>query len=167
MIAPDCYGYSAEFTNTSTETERFKWIFSNGKNSLAQNENQLFNYGGKLKATLYAIDVHCVDSFSIKKALNPFDSFKVIAPNVFTPNGDGYNDCFKIVIPKLPPTCKNFEVVFFNRWGQEMFTIEQEGNVLCWDGNYSQNGVPVNAGVYFYIVKVLDRQINGTVHILR
>lgn len=167
IVRPDCYGYSAEFTNTSTGAKNYKWSFSNDSISSIENQSQLFPYGTQLKASLIAIDAHCDDTFNIERALLPFDSFEVNRPNIFTPNGDGYNDCYRIEIPKLPATCKNFTTTFFNRWGQEMFTIEQEGNVLCWDGTNERNGVPVNPGVYFYIINVLNRQFTGSITIVR
>jgi gliding motility-associated-like protein len=166
-VTPDCYGYKAEFVNTSTASEKYEWSFSNNKTSTNTNEEQLFDYGSELKALLIAIDAHCRDTFQIIQALTPFDSFEVFRPNIFTPNGDGFNDCYRIEIPKLPADCKNFDVTFFNRWGQEMFTIEQEGNVLCWDGTNAANGVPVNNGVYYYIIKVLNREFTGAIHIIR
>jgi len=167
VVRPDCYGYRAEFINTSTDAARYRWVFGTDTNTYNADEVVVFPYGSELKATLYAIDAHCVTKAGIARGLSPFDSFEVIAPNVFTPNGDGYNDCYRIEIPKLPPTCKNFEVTFFNRWGQEMFVIEKEGNVICWNGENPKNDVPVSPGVYFYIVKVLDREFTGAVHLLR
>lgn len=166
-VLPDCYGYNAEFINTSTGAVNYEWTFSNENSSTNESEEQLFEYGSRLEAMLVAIDAHCKDTIKISKLLTPFDSFQVFRPNVFTPNGDGFNDCYKIEIPKLPSECKNFEVTFFNRWGQEMFTIEQEGNVLCWDGTNASNGVPVNNGVYYYIIKVLDREFTGAIHLFR
>ncbi|MBI1184519.1 T9SS type B sorting domain-containing protein [bacterium] len=167
VIRPDCYGYKGDFTNTSSAAEKYKWSFSNNTKSKQLNESQIFAYGSTLKATLLAIDAHCIDTFSVSRGLLPFDSFEIIAPNVFTPNGDGYNDCFRIEIPKLPPDCKNFTITFFNRWGQQMFVIEQEGNVLCWDGTYNHNDVPVNPGVYLYMIDVLNRHIHGMVQVIR
>lgn len=167
VIRPDCYGYMANFTNTSLGAAEYRWVFSSDTTTTNENEALLFPYGKMLEATLYATDAHCVSNFSISRQLQPFEDFEVIRPNIFSPNGDSYNDCYKIEIPKLPPTCKNFEVVFFNRWGQEMFTIEQEGNVLCWDGVNTENGQEVSPGVYFYIIQVLGREFTGTVQLVR
>jgi gliding motility-associated-like protein len=64
-------------------------------------------------------------------------------PNVFTPNGDGFNDVFNF---------KNhegweLETCIRNRWGQVVF----EGkNDHWWDGTI--NGQPAAAGVYYYTI---------------
>jgi gliding motility-associated-like protein len=65
-------------------------------------------------------------------------------PNVFTPNGDGFNDRFAI-------EGKNIEEVEFwivDRWGHTLFT----GNTLnaTWDGKLNGNDLP--EGVYFLAI---------------
>ncbi len=66
-------------------------------------------------------------------------------PNVITPNGDGFND--KFVIKNLESYKEN-ELVIFNRWN----------NVVYSKKNYTQDwaGQNLNAGTYFYILKVKD-----------
>lgn len=167
FIRPDCYGYRAEFTNTSQGAVNYRWVFSSDTTTTNTDEVLNFPYGDAMEATLYATDAHCATKASISRQLEPFENFEIIRPNIFTPNGDGYNDCFSISIPRLPPECKNFEVVFFNRWGQELFTIEQEGNTLCWDGTNAKNEEAVSPGVYFYMVKVLGREFTGSVQLVR
>lgn len=66
-----------------------------------------------------------------------------IIPNVFTPNGDGYNDCFE-------PRCTGnteYKIIIYNRWGQEVFKGDQD---QLWDG--SINGVKASEGVYYYVI---------------
>lgn len=66
-----------------------------------------------------------------------------IIPNVFTPNGDGYNDAFRF----LNHENWNLQTCIRNRWGQVVF----EGkNDQWWDGNI--HGQPASAGVYYYTV---------------
>ena len=87
----------------------------------------------------------------------------LIVPNVFTPNGDGYNDIFKY---------KNqaqweFETQVLNRWGELVYHNKTSQN---WDGSYQ--GQRVSAGVYFYILnaKALKtgeiRVFRGTVTVM-
>ncbi|MEX6690727.1 gliding motility-associated C-terminal domain-containing protein [Danxiaibacter flavus] len=66
-------------------------------------------------------------------------------PNVITPNGDGFND--KFVIKNLEAYKEN-ELVIFNRWN----------NIVYNKKNYTQDwtGQNLNAGTYFYILKVKD-----------
>lgn len=78
-------------------------------------------------------------------------------PNVFTPNNDGVNDYF---FPRqlLSSSVNQFEMVIYNRWGQEIFdtkNIDGRG----WDGKF--NGTDQPTGVYIYIIDVSFK--NGNV----
>jgi len=82
---------------------------------------------------------------------NPADNFSsdtknilgLNIPNVFTPNGDGFNDTFTIEdLPKYPEN----NIVIFNRWGNSVFQEKNYHNE--WTGN------GLSEGTYFYILKV-------------
>ncbi|MFY0674280.1 MAG: hypothetical protein JXQ87_12810, partial [Bacteroidia bacterium] len=47
-VLPDCFGYNAEFINTSTGAEKYEWAFSNNDSSTNESETQLFEYGSEL-----------------------------------------------------------------------------------------------------------------------
>ena len=71
----------------------------------------------------------------------------IIAPNVFTPNGDGKNDAFEV-------TSKENNVVslkIFTRAGVLVFSIE--ARKCTWDG-CSLSGQPMVNGVYYYTAEV-------------
>ena len=67
----------------------------------------------------------------------------VHVPNTFTPNNDGFNDVFLVVIdgPVL-----NYSLDIFNRWGERIFTSTTPGE--AWDG--SSEGTAAQDGVYVY-----------------
>lgn len=75
-------------------------------------------------------------------------------PNLFSPNGDGVSDVFKIsgIVEDYP----NFRLVIVNRLGNEVFNYSNNGNVnpSWWDGTYKGN--PVSTGVYFYTLDYND-----------
>ncbi|HEX8515079.1 MAG TPA: gliding motility-associated C-terminal domain-containing protein [Bacteroidia bacterium] len=70
---------------------------------------------------------------------------QVIIPNVFTPNGDGINDEFKVKSNGLV----SYSISIFNRWGHKVFesTDQDQG----WNGSGSSDGT------YFYILKAKTR----------
>ncbi len=72
-------------------------------------------------------------------------------PTLFTPNGDGINDNFKIDGLQLFP---QNELAIFNRWGNEVYFVKgyMQNNKL-WDG------ANLDEGTYFYVLKV---STNGT-----
>ena len=88
-----------------------------------------------------------------------------VLPNVFTPNGDGYNDVFNALndrdYPDLPPAdCPRFviKVTFrvFNRYGKEVYTYESGGEnsiLIGWDGR-SNDDKQLASGVYYYTADV-------------
>lgn len=74
-------------------------------------------------------------------------------PNLFSPNGDGKSDTFKISgIEGFP----NFKLIIYDRWGSEIYNYNNNGRTtpLWWNGNY--NGKPVPAGVYYYTLDFND-----------
>ena len=82
-------------------------------------------------------------------------------PNVFTPNGDGYNDYFYIKYIEY----WNVEIQIFNRWGAIVYQNNTYKN--NWDGK------DVADGVYYYIIKAtnnnsgIKKDYKGSVTVLR
>jgi gliding motility-associated-like protein len=68
-------------------------------------------------------------------------------PNVFTPNGDTYNEVFEPVVQT------GFEsLTIFNRWGEELYKTTDTNKP--WTGQYK--GAPVPDGTYVYFVRWKD-----------
>ncbi|WP_343689771.1 gliding motility-associated C-terminal domain-containing protein [Chitinophaga sp.] len=97
------------------------------------------------------------------EAKNPQGN-KVFVPNVFTPNGDGFNDIHYV----YGNTIKSIIMTYYNQYGQLVFETRDQGR--GWDGTMSGTQQPV--GVYIYVLKatlqdgtVVNRK--GTVTIVR
>lgn len=73
-------------------------------------------------------------------------------PNAFSPNGDGFNDVFKID----KATFVQFSLSIFNRWGALVFQTTDP--TIGWDGNF--NNKPAGAGAYVYQIRYTD--LNNT-----
>ncbi len=73
--------------------------------------------------------------------------------NVFSPNGDGQNDFWKIENVDDYASC---ELIIYNRWGQQVYQTGSYQN--DWDGKSNSNDLP--EGAYFYVFKC---PINGKV----
>jgi gliding motility-associated-like protein len=86
-----------------------------------------------------------------------------IIPNVFTPNGDGFNDVFRFAKSEG----WNLQTCIRNRWGELVF----EGiNDQWWDGTI--HGQPASTGVYYYTVTASNpfgqhEILHGVVTVLR
>lgn len=79
-------------------------------------------------------------------------------PNVFSPNGDGTNDEFR-VFPCTGVTAIN-SVSIYDRWGNQVFQADDLdvssglfclGGLVLWDGEF--RGRDMNKGVYVYIIE--------------
>jgi len=75
-------------------------------------------------------------------------------PNVFTPNGDGLNDEFRVDAPGL----KEFNMEVFNRWGQSVFATTSVDR--GWRGGLDNGSSAVPDGTYFYIISFQDECSN-------
>ncbi|MCK5838856.1 MAG: gliding motility-associated C-terminal domain-containing protein [Bacteroidales bacterium] len=91
-------------------------------------------------------------------------------PNVFTPNGDGYNDYF---VPFPYTSVDKIDLTIFNRWGSMVY--ETNDPEINWDGENEQTNQDCTEGVYFYVCEVYEitlegpkkRTIQGSIHLLR
>lgn len=82
----------------------------------------------------------------------PFSIFNI--PNAFTPNGDGYNDKWKIAgLENYSGT----EVNVYDRKGLPVFKEVINKKPLIWDGKLNGNQIPT--GTYWYIIKVSDGRV--------
>ncbi len=84
-----------------------------------------------------------------------------IAPNVFTPNDDGFNDVFTI---KGVCINTNYELTIFDRWGVEIFSAKQRRTF--WDGRNTA-GELMQDGVYYYVIRTDDTFLKGFVQLIR
>jgi gliding motility-associated-like protein len=78
-------------------------------------------------------------------------------PNIFTPNGDGINDLWKL--PFSGGDDKT--VTIMNRWGNVVYASELNG--FNWDGK--GQGQDVSDGVYFY--RISNTNIAGFIEMVR
>jgi gliding motility-associated-like protein len=82
----------------------------------------------------------------------PFSIFNI--PNAFTPNGDGFNDKWKITgLENYSGT----EVSVYDRKGLPVFKETITKKPLIWDGKLNGNQIPT--GTYWYVIKVSDGRV--------
>jgi hypothetical protein len=90
----------------------------------------------------------------------PYSADSLHLVNIFTPNGDGFNDNF--VLNGLPPDrCgDNFlSAIIVNRWGVKVFETN--------DRRINWSGAGANDGVYFFESKYQKSNYKGTVELRR
>lgn len=70
-----------------------------------------------------------------------------MVPNVFTPNGDGMNDEFRVAYRSI----REFHCWIYNRWGHLVYSWDDPAK--GWDGTI--NGRPAPEGAYYYVIRAL------------
>ena len=89
----------------------------------------------------------CADtSYKVIKVKS--DKLLLVVPNVFSPNGDNFNDLFRVKHNAV----KTFNAQVFNRWGKPIYNWNNVEN--GWDGNI--NGEKLGDGTYFYVISGTD-----------
>lgn len=77
-------------------------------------------------------------------------------PNIFTPNGDGFNDVFH---PYPYMFVESVEMRIYNRWGQLVF--ETTDPDIMWRGTHMDTGEALSEGVYYYTCLVNTIRLIG------
>jgi len=153
-------GDTIHFTDISTPGNgttivSWLWHFGDGDSSILQNPMHVYTALGTYTVTLTVTQSDgCSSTFTRTYTGEPNP---VIAPNIFTPNGDGKNDVFFFKNLEFYP---NSKLEVFNRWGRKVFESSNYDNK--WDGG------GLSDGVYYYILKSPDKDaLTGTVTIQR
>ena len=82
---------------------------------------------------------------------DPTEEFSYVLPNVFTPNGDGYNDVFEPKVTGLS-LLLSAKTVIFNRWGNIL--LDTEDPLIQWDGKNKLTKMDCPQGTYFYVTDI-------------
>lgn len=161
-LFPECEGLEIKFLDSSLNTTGWFWNFGSGTSTL-QNPVYNFSYQSSFIVTLVALNPPCSDTVSRPITVNDISAYMLTQKvNVFTPNNDGINDCFRIVNGGKYEGCA--ELTVYDRWGVPVFHSAYSG--MCWDGRTTA-GELVTEGTYFYILDLNEVQLKGFVTVIR
>jgi gliding motility-associated-like protein len=122
----------------------YDWSFGTGDTSSLFQPSYIYNNDGSYTVMLIVTDGFCYDTAYV--TIEVIKESVIIVPNVFTPNGDGSNDMFKLIELNL----KTIEGEIYNRWGQKLYSWNDLNG--GWDGK-TPSGDFAPDGTYFYIIK--------------
>ncbi len=115
---------------------------------------------GSYNVTVYIDDCNSTQRFFTSWGSSPQPSGNDIM-NLFTPNGDGFNDNWIVNDPEIIFPIK---VSVFNRSGKQVYAHNNYQN--NWDGQY--NGNPLPQATYYYIIEDSSgNEFKGAVTIIR
>lgn len=134
------------FDNNSTGADSYVWNLGDG-NSSEEAGTFIHSYDevGEYDVVLVGTTNNgCTDQATITiEVIYPEMEYEF--PNVFSPNGDGQNDNWKLV---YEINVSKIEIVILNRWGNVVF--ESDDLNFVWNGKVKGTGADCSEGVYFY-----------------
>ncbi|MCW3072330.1 MAG: hypothetical protein JWO44_2220 [Bacteroidetes bacterium] len=131
--------------NGSLNAVSYAWNFGNGATSAATNPSTVYTGMGNYTIVLIATNANgCRDTASIGVHVDELSA--LLAPNVFTPNGDGHNDIFH---PVIAEGLSEFKATVYDRWGLKMYEWSDEN--MGWNGK-AKNGSAAPDGTYFWMI---------------
>lgn len=157
---------SISFINTTDKANKWSWNLGDGNVSMEKDPYHNYRRKGNYNVSLTAISNEGCTSTKKKKVYIEND-YNLLAPNSFTPNGDGINDFF------IPEALKIMDVEFsmsiFSQSDGLLF--ESKSVDTQWDGINNQNGEKCKEGNYIWVVTLTNKtgqteQYKGAVLIL-
>ena len=125
----------------------FRWEIYKGTDLVAARSDEDTRYtfmtNGSYQVKLWVSNDRCTTDSAVFDI--SISSSQLLVPNVFTPNGDGINDEFRVLYRSLA----EFHCWVYNRWGKLVY--EWTDPAKGWDGTI--NGRPAAAGAYYYIIR--------------
>lgn len=149
-------GESFYLEPSNQDNETHQWLVNETVFSEGPQAATVIDSAGTFRVALRATnEFGCVSSFV--QEIKIHGKIETI-PNVFTANGDAYNQA--LVIPGVEDS--EWLLRVFNRWGKEIFT--QRNYLNAW------NGDGIAAGTYYYVLDnqvCPDRTYKGYIHVLK
>lgn len=161
-----CTGTITELKDLSTDAATWAWDFGDGTTSTLPNPGHTFPASGTYTVSLQVTNGPCTDFYQNVLTVST-SSITMTQANVFTPNGDGINDCFQpnITGSLVDPNADCFSMEIYDRWGIQVF-ISSGGLNVCWDGN-TKSGTKAKDGTYYYVIKFGETTYKGYLALLR
>jgi hypothetical protein len=144
------------FTDKSIRGSEYKWEFGDGKDSisfLSSPDPHIYYKPGEYSPKLTIVsDKGCIDSMRLDPKIK-VDPSELDIPNVFTPDGDGLNEYFKVSSKSL----RYISVEVFSKSGMKVYAFQGEGESLRkwegWDGSVNASSAKATPGIYFYLIR--------------
>lgn len=153
-------------SNVTPTVEYFRWDIKKGTETLSTRTESGTRYVFE-EPGAYTVSFHgtnsdscsCDTLFTIEPTVSLLE-----VPNVFTPNGDGVNDEFRVAYRSLA----SFHAWIFNRWGHQIYSWSDPAK--GWNGQVNGRSVP--EGAYYYVIEAkgtddVRYKRSGAINLLR
>jgi len=153
--ADDVLQYNLYFsTNDSTDFNLIATINDAGILNFTHNNNNI-----SIAGCYYITSLDSNANESVSSDTVCADNCPVyLLPNVFTPNGDGFNVFFR---PFPYKYIESIDMQIYNRWGSLVFSTKNPE--ILWDGTNQQSKQACTDGVYYYICNFTAIKLQGNI----
>jgi len=161
--------YDVQFINTTINGRKYSWRIYDESGTLIGTstlEDPLYSFVDEGCYTIVLVATskqNCIDTMEFHPlCVDAFPELEI--PNVFTPNGDGQNDLFRVHGKSII----EFHAIIFNRWGKKIYEWDDVNGY--WDGKIGSSDA--SPGTYYYKItakgkKDKDYEFNGFFYLLR
>jgi len=156
-----------QFNAISQDSQIIDWFWEMGDSHTAHGPAIVYQYShpGVYDVKLTVTDSNgCRTVISKPSLVEAIKDQFIVAPNAFSPNGDGQNDFFTITLRNI----LKFDIMIYDRWGNLLYQSQDPG--FKWDGTV--NNIPLPEGVYVYVITALstlddNMELNGSITLVR
>lgn len=131
-----------EFSTGEGNWQQVRWVFGDGREATGQVQKHTFLTGKRFRVQVEMLDAAgCARRGEKEIVLNGSElEGNILIPNVFTPNADGINDPYRVLIVGQ----EKYRLSIYDRAGKALYTgtDPEQG----WDGTI--NGQPAQMGPY-------------------
>lgn len=137
----------AFYSNPTPAVLYYRWAIYHSTDLIANRHDKdiryTFSEPGTYRVVCTVNNQFCTAD-SMEMTVSISESYLAV-PNVFTPNGDGQNDEFRVAYRSL----REFHIWVYNRWGHLVY--ESTDPAKGWDGTIG--GRPAAEGAYYYVIR--------------
>ncbi len=152
----DFFNTDLTFTIAGRKLESvYSWSFPDAIPNVAGNTNNVTVLYPRFEVGTYEVTLTETSKFgcigSSKRTVQVLEDEFIYAPNAFTPNGDPFNQNWRVYAEGFDLT--EFRLTVFNRYGEIIWTATDPEE--SWDGTYK--GEIVQDGVYVWYIRARDQ----------
>lgn len=144
-----------DFNNTSTPgANTYYWTFPGGAPANSGEENPTVIYPQGI-ATQYPVELIVINEYNCPDTVEGIVDIQsdiiLYAPNAFTPDGDEFNETWRVYIEGID--IYDFHLTVYNRWGEIVWeSYNPEG---AWNGTYGST--QAKQGTYVWVIEAKDK----------
>lgn len=146
------FNTSVEMNNiTAGANNTYQWSFPGGNPASSSEDAPAVTYPEGVPND-YPVQLIATNEWgcsdSVDGVVNIVSDVICYAPNIFTPDGDEFNETWRVYIDGID--IYDYHLTMFNRWGEIVW--ESYNQIAEWKGNYGSDGI-VQDGTFVWVIQ--------------